>query len=141
MTCWTLSYKVTHYLVEITFTHFCVEYFPTNLRIHFIEFCRNPLWRRSGSSSIFIHFDAFCTLDASSLYNSRLNSDFHQAFIRAQRKYQISWSSWSSLTLLTLVYWSRFLLHWTNKQSKLTNNNVFHKLSRQAPPLQVVYKP
>ena len=29
----------------------------------------------------------------------------------------------------------------TNKQSKLTNNNVFHKLSRQAPPLQVVYKP
>ena len=39
-----------------------------------------------------------------------------------------------------LLYWSRFLLLWTRKPNKQTKV-YFHKLSRQTPPPQVVYKP
>ena len=50
-------------------------------------------------------------------------------------------SLWSNVLLL---YWYRFLLHWTKfsilKTHKLTNN-VFHELSEQSLPPQVVYKP
>ena len=40
-----------------------------------------------------------------------------------------------------LVYWCRFLLHWTKLQNKQTYKHVFHELSLQSQPLQVVYKP
>ena len=30
----------------------------------------------------------------------------------------------ANVNVIVLVYWCRFLLHWTNKQSKLTKNNV-----------------
>ena len=40
-----------------------------------------------------------------------------------------------------LLYWNHFLLLWTSKQTNLQYKYLFHKLLKQSPPLQVVYKP
>ena len=47
----------------------------------------------------------------------------------------------ASLTLLILIilWWYRFLLLWTIENSVLKLNIFLHKLSRPAPPHQVVY--